>query len=244
MAGSAAHSNPARVGLWYLGSLLAVMIAASSVRAADIEFEIDQETLSAVAGEVTASGTRGHLVWSTQACMVHQIPPVRRGLNPRLVLLDKPFKLSKKALEPFLAWRPIARLCKVPIGYMWWSWEILPSSVRSTAAGLFLDGALAVRFAQGTATQPLSFPVAAAYDAQQKAIELSVQAGSVDVQTLVGGQMRDLGTVDIAPYFATAIPLIGRIPAPGGGQVDVDLTDVQIGTQSGKLMVTADVAFD
>lgn len=220
-----------------------MLMVACPALAADIELEIDQETLSIASGLVTASGTAIHLLWSEQTCLFW-VSPVAGNLPSRFILLDRPVKLSPRSLRPFLLRRPIIGQCKFPIGSMGWAWHVQPSQVQASASGLTLQGSLAVQFAQGSATLPFSFPISVTYNAQQKAVQLSLQQGSVDVEVFVGGQMRHLGTVDLAPHFATSLPLLGEIPLPSGGSVDVDLTNVQISTLPGRLRVSADVDFD
>jgi hypothetical protein len=202
--------------------LIALLLCSNRLSASDLSVTIPEATLTQYAsavGPVTGTGEANITI-----------------LVPYFQVIPDCFATTKRACF-HLTWR-LQTLCSST-----YNWTILNPSFKVDSTGISLRATLFATSGTNSFSQQVVIPATVAFDQTSSQIRITLVSAPVAINLNVFGATRTVATVDIAPYFATAL-YIGQGQFSVGGHTIAGRADnVTVQLQPGNLIVSGDASF-
>jgi hypothetical protein len=104
----------------------------------------------------------------------------------------------------------------LPLGALPWNWAVIGPEFRVDPAGVTFQASLWAQMGERRFIRHLSIPTTVRFNSSSSQLELDLTSMPAPVFFSVWGQVSQVGSVDVAPYFSIHLP-IGQasISAPG-----------------------------
>jgi hypothetical protein len=195
----------------------------------DVEMSIDQATLQQYIGAVKAYKNERTDLYEYQICQT-----CVNMVFEQFDELPHPIPICKEWKED---------CCKIYLGTLEWSWSVIYPQIIIQESGIKLRGTLNVTYLGARGMIPFEVPAVVLFDNGLAQLELHIQQMISNVTVNVAGVFKNLGSVNLAPYFDTDLNLKGSFNTLESRTVTGRAEYVNVTLTNGVIKITGSAIF-